>query len=382
MSAGIRERLEARAWAADWPDLPPDLPQDLPPVLEPVGWWEVWPSVREEALALRQVGPQVSLLRAHAFLERLENWAQRAASVLTWPPTALSFGSAIRASLDARDPDVLAVAALYPRACAHALALLPEDRLALPASQALVAQFRHWSQPPSVSEDRRPPSPPRRPVDRDRGSEPPELQHWMGETLAHIHRNSHSAGLREWMDERIKHLHYTERSHQRAQWFLEQFLPALAALEESQMAALLEAWPSHQRLTIPDPVSLLDQKRFWAIVRDAPARSLLMSKALPQLIDSQDWTFEQRYAFLDPMFRMVSKSADLFEERLHLWRGLGGVLDERAVVPNKPVDSDELFAHPPSVQSVSARAWFLDQQHPAWNDVLERYPAPRPRARP
>lgn len=392
----LRDRLDARLWSADWPVMAASPVVDASH-LPAAGWWESWPDVWASAQAL-EGHRSVSLGSAHAFLDRLERWTQSHQQQLTWPPTDRGFAQALVTSLAARDPDALAVLAHCPGGClaileAHSdlAADIPDHskslitslrRLVFPAPATLVPPVSaSASVSPTASSA---PSPEREPRPR---TEPPaaapHLVSWLKDLVLELRESGGNAAVKSArIDEAFKHLRLSERADAHKGWFEEVLLPVLAQQDAVDLKALLDNWPSHHHFGVGDPVSFAGAPRLWAILRDAPAPDVLLAQGLPQWVDSASWSFEQRYAMLEPMFKLVRTNEKKFRQRLALWEGWGGNLDQEGVLGScAPAD---VFAAAP--EPVSARGWFLSQKIPMWNEVLEAPAAPasspRSRARP
>lgn len=400
----LRARLASRVWDEIWPDADtPVAVTDQPTVDTRLGS-QAWRCARvlfsttSVAPNIASDGPSVSLAEAHEFLDHLDAWIQQHRRQLTWPPTAQalihvlrsdpeSYGAVIvKTMLASAWPDVIngLADAVYNRTDAGLGR--PTNKL----SDNLEEPPANDTAKTSRSSERRAQKARRQAFYQDITADPDvtALRNRLEKTA---HALPADRGLAmEVVDAEIKaamksRRPFRNRAEGTESRFVSWLLPALASMQSDLLAQLLTTWPPQHRVSA-DPERLFNNFRFWTIMNGSENKKLLM-KQLPTLIDSDDWTFQQRHHLLPLLFKYSGKRQELFDASLDLWTRLGGRLDQTVTLcapsssaTNAHVDEDNLFDTPAATKTtVSARSW-LSEQFP--DRQLPPCPASKPDRKP
>ncbi len=360
---------------------------------------------------------QISLASVRQLAQRLEKWMQLPAveNELTLPPSVAGFHRALaheienNPSLDLAD-GCFAVALIdrRPGDVAHALKMVAEEKLSsdwkVLLNQVVFEDkktFRHTS--PSVAKTvvTEAPSPISEEISQGAISsaaplvDPPKIvapnrkRFDFSET-----QKSHGALFLEWIktvteesdtvsvqrqnfDGLVKRnvFKYQGSSGGNFNRWLEEFaVGALATLSQENMTKVMELWPTHQYMTLSDPVKTLSERSFWQNTRQmtTSTRKYFMETVLPTIVSTQDWNNDTKYNLLPKMLEKTEAHEFLAEERLKLWLAWGGNLD--AVVSKKSEPMPSAFE---MVGTHSARQWIEEQGQPIWQAVLDKTPPAR-----
>jgi hypothetical protein len=131
--------------------------------------------------------------------------------------------------------------------------------------------------------------------------------------------------------------------------------PALCEMSLPDLKSLVEYWPPHNKCSFNDPARAMESRAFWQGQRrmDGDARYYLMGTLLPTLVDTSDWTSQQRLEMLEPMLLRIKEHPGLVRQRLALWTAWGGDLAETV---NLPAAEGDLTA-----PTTTGNAWLAEQ---------------------
>lgn len=148
-------------------------------------------------------------------------------------------------------------------------------------------------------------------------------------------------------------------------WLEDYLLPALTKLSRDNQQLLINHWPKTQILTFNNPVKALSSRDFWISIRemDYLDRKFFMESTLSTIINTEEWSHQQRFEMLSPMILYVKKYPSLVKERLKLWIKWGGNLEEEVLV--KTPNEEDFFAN-----KQTAKEWLEKNTQLSINEML------------
>lgn len=409
----LKALMSERPWEQDWPVQDS---QARAAVHLPEKWRAGLDALFIGSDHLRSVDPVAHLLRGtpeaaptvrqlRQVLDGFDKWNAWAEDHLTFPPSLAAFGAALAAGLSDKNTvlreQTQTVVCCYPELSWAALSASPALLEKVPASM-----LEHWrpapvpvapvvpAQAPAVPVTAAPstaapvtkPPAASRPAPREEaGHRARSYDHearWVREKLLPVVRESQgnpSALVSQSLDEALRGHYNATRP---TPWVEEVLLPALMGLKAGELKELMAYWPNSARYEVKNPVELVNQPLFWAQLRDAEPDSqrMLVHNVLPLVIQSDNWTTEDRLRMLRIMMAYAKNKQELFDQRLDLWQQWGGNLHEKGVL-NKDrqaaQNEDEFGA---SSAAKSALDWMREQNVPLWNQWLARQPSESPHA--
>lgn len=383
----LSELLAARSWERDWP-VGNRSPNALP---------ESWGVPSCDAPDLGPIfagGPAapVSIQVLRQALAHLDVWNNWAASDLTFPPTTRGLAQALVKGLGSDAP--LDIQEITPRLLQWyplmAWAALDANR---DLADRLPTKLREawWPAPAAAPESASATGSNRSERSgrsrRERPTREEPRFNWLRDTVVPLAQRDGLAPLiAQEVGEAIKRHHNHTAC---ANWGERVLLPALMTLNESDLGHVMRHWPSDLRFAVDDPVDMVKQGRFWALLRDAEpaAQARLVNDALPRVLVTDEWSAEDRLRMLRHMLGFAKNNRAAFEQRLALWQNWGGDLDERGVL-SKDRAADPGNEFEVSSATKSGLDWIREQDVPIWNQWLAdrfptepapRRPSPRPR---
>lgn len=384
----LSELMKERHWEQDWPvgiQAAQAMPTD----------WAGAQGLPEQSAAVAQLlaghtahPTVVTLRRTLADIDAWNEWAQHH---LTYPPTARAMGTALVQGLSEETGRIIndltrQVVGLYPALSWAAFEVVADTLGALP--EKLRAE---WWPKPAVEPKPAPSTP--EPAEASVAAPAPNATRsaagrnhaarWIRDQLLPIARSKKSAPLLlQEMDEAIKH-HFNATA--RPDWAEDVLLPSLMALTGDELADLMPHWPPAARYPLAKPIDTMSKPKFWAQLRDAEpaAQKILVTTALKQVIQSDDWSTEDRLRMLRQMLGFVRTNRDGFEQRVELWKSWGGNLHEKGVLARDRAEEAETSAFGTSAAAKSGLDWIAEQPHEMWKAwvadqaAAERRPAQR-----
>lgn len=368
----VSARLNAQDWLRDWPlEAVEDFdksPKTLPPEMG-------YPRMQQVCqAAFRQPHAVATVQEVNGLIDRLEQWNQRHASALTWPPSVDGFIKAITRDIEAGHDDAVLMRILVPDMVA--LAMAPVNQIAdTPplAVDSIDKEAAPAAQPKSID-----PVVPKAPSKQTRpATETPRRQAASPDLalkLLDIVKSNPAGIASEKIDAAIKaHVARdstsdpSRTSSARFKFFVKDLMPSIAMLPPTDIDGLMQCWPANAAVEIGRPDLLLARTDFWVAMKAGgpESRVAMMAKVLPRVFSGQGWSPEQSLGALEQMMARV-RSPEEFSRRLGLWHAWGGNLD--APILKDAADSNDGFSTP-SAGPITARSW-VEEHMPAHKDQL------------
>jgi len=142
-------------------------------------------------------------------------------------------------------------------------------------------------------------------------------------------------------------------------WFEDIFFPGSCALSQEEMDRILDLTSDHLRPNFSNPAGAF--KGLFSHMRGMPfdERKHFVDTFLPRLVDFSMWGFRERFQLLQSFLEGTEKREWAFRERLGLWKGLGGDLNEAGSTGK----SSDVF----SDHTTTALEWMQSKKNDAWD---------------